>query len=70
MPRLDIPIVTVWTHDSQPDRIHYTVATPEGGRRHLFAKNDTALYHVLRAHLDAIGYEGPASTASKRKVDA
>lgn len=48
-----IVIPTVWTHANEPDKVHYTVVTRDGTRRHLIAKRGSALFTVLRDHLDA-----------------
>ena len=60
MPRLNLTIPTVWTHTGEEDKVHYTVLKTDGARRHLVAKRGSAMFNVLRDHLDAIGYTGPA----------
>lgn len=69
MPSLNLTIPTVWTHANEPDKIHYTVVKTDGSRRHLVAKRGSALFTVLRDHLDAIGYTGP-KTEEKVSADA
>lgn len=57
----DLHIVRAWRFGNEPDRVHYIVTTHDGGRRHLYAANESALGRVLDANLRAIGYTRPAS---------
>ncbi len=64
MPKLPQPLLEVaWRHTGEQGKIHYRVRKPDGSTRHLIARDGEALYEVLEAHLAAIGYTGPKSTA-------
>jgi hypothetical protein len=40
-------IPRVWTHDGEPDRVHYLLASADGTTRHLWAPVDSALGRQL-----------------------
>jgi hypothetical protein len=60
VPVINATIKRAWWHRTAEDRIHYVVATTDGGERRLYADRADGLYPVLRAYLDAQGYTGPS----------
>jgi len=62
MPQLPQPIIsTAWRYKNEPTKIHYRAYWPDVKPRHLIAREGEALYKVLDAQLQALGYIGPAS---------
>jgi hypothetical protein len=70
MPTVGLQIRRAWRYRSEPDRIHFVVATHEGDNRHLFTQEASALGRVLDEALRAQGYEGPSEAHEDELVNA
>lgn len=46
-------ILRIWSHDTEPDRIHYILVNSEGTQRHLIADRGSALFSMLDAERKA-----------------
>jgi hypothetical protein len=57
----DLHIVRAWRYATESDRVHFIVASHDGGRRHLYTPNTSALGRVLDAELNHLGYTMPKS---------
>ena len=60
MPVINATIKRAWWHRGAEERIHYIIATSDGGERHLYADRGGGLYPVLHAYLEAQNYSGPS----------
>ncbi len=70
MPRMEnLRITKAWRYRNEPDRVHYMLTTHDGGRRHLFVPNDSALGRVLDEALRAQNYVAPANAAEAHQED-
>jgi hypothetical protein len=70
MPTVGLAIRRAWRFRSEPDRIHFVVATHEGDDRHLFTQETSALGRVLDEALRAQGYDGPSEANEVESADA
>lgn len=63
-------ILRAWWYDNQPGKLHFIAAQPDGSERRLWMDEGNVLYPLVRAHLDAIGYEGPKPGDRDAEEDA